>query len=59
MLNLAAAAFLIIGSWPESYQAWLAMHGEHDPEFARRVCAAAQARTSAQATPARSRAAAI
>jgi RepB DNA-primase from phage plasmid len=34
---LAPAMFLIIETSPGNYQAWLAMPGEHDREFARRV----------------------
>jgi RepB DNA-primase from phage plasmid len=34
---LAAAMFLIIETSPGNHQAWLAMPGEHDREFARRV----------------------
>jgi RepB DNA-primase from phage plasmid len=34
---LAGAMFLIIETSPGNYQAWLAMPGEHDWEFARRV----------------------
>jgi RepB DNA-primase from phage plasmid len=34
---LAAAMFLIIETSPANHQAWLAMPGEHDREFARRV----------------------
>jgi RepB DNA-primase from phage plasmid len=34
---LAPAMFLIIETSPGNYQAWLAMAGEHDREFARRV----------------------
>ena len=34
---LAAAMFLILETSPGNYQAWLALPGEHDREFARRV----------------------
>jgi hypothetical protein len=34
---LAAAMFLIIETSPRNHQAWLALPGEHDREFARRV----------------------
>jgi hypothetical protein len=34
---LAAAMFLIIETSPGNHQAWLAMAGEHDREFARRI----------------------
>lgn len=34
---LAAAMFLILETSPDNHQAWLAMPGEHDREFARRV----------------------
>jgi RepB DNA-primase from phage plasmid len=34
---LAAAMFLILETSPGNHQAWLAMPGEHDREFARRV----------------------
>jgi hypothetical protein len=34
---LAAAMFLIIETSPGNHQAWLAMPGEHDREYARRV----------------------
>jgi hypothetical protein len=37
---LAAAMFLIIETSPGNHEAWLALPGEHDREFARRVSAA-------------------
>ena len=37
MIDLAEASFIIIQTSPGNYQAWLAMPGEHDRAFARRV----------------------
>ncbi|MBV8478020.1 MAG: hypothetical protein JOZ36_15260 [Acidobacteria bacterium] len=37
MIDLASVSFIIIQTSPGKYQAWLAMPGEHDREFARRV----------------------
>jgi hypothetical protein len=37
MLDLAAESFIMIQTSPGNYQAWLAMPGEHDRAFARKV----------------------
>lgn len=47
LASLPRAMFLIIETSPGSFQAWLAMPGDHDKEFARRVRRAARTDLSA------------